>query len=66
MNGRELNPWPHFGCAAHTLQLCINSGLNNIPAISQMIATSRKIVGHFKHSVVAMTGLRDKSSRVVV
>ena len=28
VNGLELTGWPHFGCVAHTLQLCINSGLD--------------------------------------
>ncbi len=55
VNGLFLTGWPHIGCVAHTLQLCINSGLD-IAAINQMTAASRKIIGHFKHSVVAMTG----------
>lgn len=66
VNGLQLTGWCHFGCAAHTLQLCINSGLNNVQIISQMIATCRKIVGHFKHSVVAMTGLREKQQQLEV
>ena len=31
-----------------------------------MTATARKIVGHFKHSVVAMTGLREKQLQLEV
>lgn len=65
VNGLELTGWPHFGCVAHTLQLCVNSGLDT-PAITQMTATARKIVGHFKHSVVAMSGLREKQLQLEV
>ena len=65
VNGLELTGWPHFGCVGHTLQLCINSGLD-IAAISQMTAAARKIIGHFKHSVVAMTGLREKQLQLEV
>ena len=56
--GVEKTDWSHFGCVGHTLQLCINSGLS-IPAISRVIAASRKLVGRFKHSVVAMTALKE-------
>ena len=55
----DLSGWPHFGCVAHTLQLSIKSGLD-IPVISRLMSASRKLVGHFKHSVVAMTALREK------
>ena len=65
VNGLQLTGWPHFGCVAHTLQLCINSGLD-APAITRMTATARKIVGHFKHSVVAMSGLREKQVQLDV
>ena len=65
VNGVSLTEWPHFGCVAHTLQLCIKTGLD-ISTISQMVAASRKLVGHFKHSVVAMTGLRDKQTQLNV
>jgi len=61
--GAELTDWPHFGCVAHTLQLCVNSGLD-LPAIDRLTAASRKLVGHFKHSVVAMTALREKQSQL--
>ena len=50
--GLELTGLPQFGCVAHTLQLCVNCGLE-ISAISRMTSVCRKIVGHFKHSVVA-------------
>ena len=62
--GAELTDWPHFGCVVHTLQLCIKSGLD-LPVIDRLndrlTAASRKLVGHFKHSVAA---LREKQSQL--
>ena len=43
----------------------MNSGLD-VSTITQMIATSRTIIGHFKHSVLAMTGLRKKQAQMNV
>ena len=57
--GAELTGWPHFGCAAQTLQLSVNAGLSH-PTTDKAIATARKLVGHFKHSVVATTALKEK------
>ena len=62
VNGLERTGWPHFGCVTHTLQRCINYGLDT-PAITQTTATARKIVSHFKHS---MTGLREKQLQLEV
>ena len=59
VNAAELTDWPHFGCVGHTLQLAIKSGLE-ISAINRLISARRKSVGHFKHSVVAMTALKQK------
>ena len=47
---------------AHTLQLCMKSGFD-LPVIDHLTAVSRKFVCHFKHSVVAMTALREKSAK---
>jgi hypothetical protein len=58
-SGVSQTGWPHFGCVAHTLQLCINSGLG-VSVISRLSAASRKLVGHFKHSSVAKAGLKAK------
>ena len=57
--GTDLTGWPHFGCAAHTLQLSVNAGLAH-PTTDKAIAAARKLVGHFKHSVVSMTALKEK------
>jgi len=62
--GATLMRWPHFGCAAHTLQLSVNSGLNH-PIIDKAISAARKLVGHFKHSVVASTALKEKQVHTV-
>ena len=58
-NGATLTWWPHFGCAAHTLQLSVNAGVNH-PIIDNAISAKRKFVGHFKHSVVASTAFKEK------
>ena len=63
--GAELTEWPHFGCVAHTLQLCVTSGLE-LPVIDRMVAVARKLAGHFRHSVVATTALRKKQTRLEI
>ena len=61
--GADLTGWPHFGCAAHTLQLSVNGGLA-YPTTDKAIAAARKLVGHFKHSVVATTALKEKQEEL--
>ena len=40
----ELTDWLHFGCVAHTLQLCIKSALEvHVPAIGWLISACRKL-----------------------
>uniref|UniRef100_A0A1X7VLU2 HAT C-terminal dimerisation domain-containing protein n=1 Tax=Amphimedon queenslandica TaxID=400682 RepID=A0A1X7VLU2_AMPQE len=63
LNAAELTEWPHFGCVAHTLQLAIKSGLD-LPIISRLTAISQNLVGHFKHSVPAMTALKGKQAQL--
>ena len=46
-------------CFAHTLQLAVNAGLE-INTISRLSGACKKIVTHFKHSVVATTALRER------
>ena len=43
-------------CAAHTLQLCVNVALDS-PSIRTMCAAATRLVGHFKHSVIATKAL---------
>ncbi|CAH0561737.1 unnamed protein product [Brassicogethes aeneus] len=49
----------HVGCTAHLLQLVINSGCLNAPAIKEMLHTARGIVTHFKHSVTSLKVLHN-------
>ena len=42
----EEHGWLSLGCAGHTLQLCVNSGLE-IPVISRAIAVGRRLTTHF-------------------
>jgi hypothetical protein len=46
---RQFSSSFHVPCAAHTLQLAVNSGLK-IQAIENVLEKCRKLVGHFKHS----------------
>ena len=59
---RLLENWGDLPCFGHTLQLSVKAGLDLPPLISRLTAVCRKIVGHFKHSVVAMNAY-GKSSR---
>ena len=47
----------HFPCMAHTLQLCINHGIEQA-GISVTLAKCRKVVCHFKHSAPKMAELK--------
>lgn len=49
----------HIGCAAHTLQLCVNNGLR-IDRIQRAIAAAARLVGHFKRSSKAINALKQK------
>lgn len=46
-------------CMAHTLQLAVNEGLLSQRSIIDVVATGRKIIGHFKHSALAYSRLHD-------
>ncbi|XP_070399081.1 zinc finger BED domain-containing protein 4-like isoform X1 [Nothobranchius furzeri] len=50
---------PSLPCFAHTLQLAVHEGLLAQRSIADAIAVGRKIVGHFKHSVLAYSRLED-------
>ena len=54
-----LEDWDDLPCFGHTLQLAVKAGLD-LAIISRLTAVCRKIVGHCKHSVVAMGILREK------
>lgn len=48
---------PSVSCFAHTLQLALHDSILTQPSVADLIALSRKIVGHFKHSSSATTSL---------
>jgi hypothetical protein len=54
-----LEEWGDLECFGHTLQLALNAALDLSP-ISRLTAICRKIVGHFKHSIVVMGALRER------
>ena len=45
----DESEWARVNCAAHTLKLCVNEGLQ-IPSIAALLAAGRKLVGNFKHT----------------
>ena len=45
---------PSFGCLAHTLQLVVKDGYLAQPAVVELTAKACKLVGHYKHSNVAL------------
>ena len=49
--------WLSLGCTGHTLQLCVNSGLQ-IPAISRVIGAGRRLTTYFRKSEPALRALR--------
>lgn len=55
----EKHGWESLRCVAHTLQLCLIPGLA-ITSINRMVVAARKLVGHFKHSVVATEELKKR------
>ena len=54
----NMGVW-NLGCFGHTLQLVVTVGLLSQRSVSNAIAIGRQIVGHFKHSPLAYSRLRD-------
>lgn len=50
---------PGLSCMAHTLQLAVHEGILSQRSISDITASGRRIVGHFKHSPLAYGRLED-------
>ncbi|XP_060794595.1 zinc finger BED domain-containing protein 4-like [Neoarius graeffei] len=48
-----------LGCMAHTLQLAVHDGVLSQRSTSDCVAIGSKIVGHFRHSQLATSRLRD-------
>jgi hypothetical protein len=51
----------HLPCAAHTLQLCVHSAINEAD-VNSILSKLRKIVGHFKHSGANTAELKELMS----
>ena len=62
MNSLECG---HLPCFAHTLQLAVNKRLD-ANSLNQLSSLARKLVGHFKHSALAATALRQKQEQMNV
>ncbi len=46
-------------CVAQTLQLVVHEGLLSQRSVTDTLANTRKIIGHFKHSPLAYSRLED-------
>ena len=57
--------WQNVACFAHTLQLAVNNGLE-VSQINRLASVARKTVGHFQHSSLAMTALKEKQQQLSV
>ena len=58
-NASNMAGLPSLPYMAHTLQLAVNEGILAQRAVIDVIATGRRIVGHFKHSPLAYSRLFD-------
>ena len=57
--------WQSVPCFAHTLQLAVNNGLE-VTQTNRLASVARKTVGHFKHSSLDMTALKEKQQQLSV
>ena len=57
---------PLLGCFAHSLQLVVEYGVLSQRVVTDVLATWRTIVGHFKHSSVAYGRLHSIQERLGV
>ena len=51
--------YPDLGCFAHMLQLIIHDGVLTQRAVTGTLANCCRIVGHFKHSLLAYCRLKE-------
>ena len=51
-------------CTALCLQPCVNAGLSADSKIEHMVAAAKKLVGHFKHSVVTSETLKQRQAQM--
>ena len=60
--GDEVNA-PDIPCTAHKLQLSVNTGLGSSQTLKSMIGAASRLVGHFKHFVIASHTLATKQQQ---
>lgn len=56
--------FPTFPCTAHTLNLVVNTAINDSLIVKNTIKKCRKIVAHFKHSCNASEALKQCQERL--
>jgi hypothetical protein len=61
---KEDMSWESLRCSAHCLQLCINTSLSSVSTIESMIAHAKKLVAHFRHSVVCSEALKTRQKQM--
>ena len=61
----EDEGWESLKCSAHCLQLCLKDSLS-VNAIDRLIGATQKLVGHFRHSVVASEELKNRQAQMKV
>ena len=59
-----LEEYDHIPCFAHSLQLSLRAGLDNTPAVSRAIGACKRVVAHFKRSVLASVELRKRQKQM--
>ena len=59
IRGMSIASLPDLRCFGHTHQLVVNDGVLSQRAVTDMLATARKIVGHFQHSCLRYDHLRN-------
>ena len=66
--GQQLHDkygWHTEACAGHTIQLCVKAGLS-VRVIEVAIVAARRLVGHFRRSELATSGLRKRQEMMQV
>ncbi|XP_062618085.1 E3 SUMO-protein ligase ZBED1-like [Saccostrea cucullata] len=56
--------WEHIRCFAHTLQLAIRGGFDTVSSLSKTIAATKKLVSHFRKSVIATNELHVRQKQM--
>ena len=63
--GNMCDDWSNLGCFGHTLQLCLNPGLE-LPKVAHVVSRSRKLVGHFIHSMTLTAEMKNRQGSMGV